>query len=470
MAFKSKQEKPKATHRPAAPGAAPYDDSKHPRAGKGTGGGRFTSTGASSSASRRSSNVKDPVKAVAGSSTLARAVRNASSRKVRRTVARAKGMPARPVADGTKPLPKRKRTKGLPPMVIAASDQQPLEAANDPARLAQMIAQAKQLGVTHWRLVMEWGHVVHDGQLDFSQFDPVVDAMKAAGISTELAVLGTAQYHPQWDQQLSWQNADPAKARWFAQQVSAHYSGRVSQFSAWNEPNLGATFLENGDVDPAKYRRLYQAMRDGFRAAQPGAEVGFGEVAPVPGADAWLHKALRGVKDVDRVTLHTYQAGDESPRNYSTQPDTLGINALDYAKAIVAAAGAKTRRKKDSPIAITEMGYTTATPDRALRLPMAMSEANSRDARQFTLYQLFDRPAQPSAAAAQQVGTDEYGNAVMGMAGGPQGGSWNTSLIGSDGTPTPAYYAAQRRARELRARPVVRAKAASAKKRTAGKR
>lgn len=419
---------------------APFDASKHPRAGKGPQGGQFT----------KGQGDQQPQPKEDKAARAAEAKGRPSRKVVKRTAA----MPKVPPIQPGRRLPVRRRSKGVPPMVIAASDQQPLEAADDPARLAKMIATAKGLGVSHWRLVMEWGQVVGPDGVDFSRYDKVVDAMAAAGISTELSVLGTATYHPQLDQQLSAANVDVGKARWFAQQVGAHYRGRVQKFSAWNEPNYSAF----GALSPEKYRQVYKAMRDGFRGGNPQASVGFGEVAPMPDADAWLHKSLRGAGRVDRVTLHTYQFGDEPPENYSSMPSTLGINALDYAGAVVKSSGVRTREGKQPAVDITEMGYQG---DQS-RLPGAIKQANDRNVRQFTLYGLFGRPV-GQEPPDMSISLDDYGNetAVPGAAKPVRGGSWDTSLVDGEGNPRASYLAAQAAVRRLRARPRARRKGAS---------
>lgn len=429
---------------------APFDPAKHPRAGKGPAGGQFTK--GQQQQQQRDQEKKD---------VKARAAAQTGKRRLPKQVPRSPLMPKPVTADGRVPLPKRKRTPGRPKMVIAASDQAPLKAADDPAKMAALIAKAKGLGITHWRLVMEWGQVVNPdtGELDFSQYRKTVDALKAAGISTELAVLGTASYHPNWDQQLSAANPDPGKARWFAQQVGRAFQD-VGKVSAWNEPNY-PTF---GAMSPEQYRRVYQAMRDGFRAGNPKVSVGFGEVAPIPGADAWLHASLRGAKRVDRVTLHTYQAGSEPPTNYSSQPDTLGINALDYAQAVIKSTRVKNHKGRVPGVDITEMGYTGEDPQRAPKLSQAIKQANSRDAGQFTFYGLFGGVPNPGVAAtAATSSADDYGNVTVtpGTPGRKADSPWDTSLIDANGNPTPAYFAAQAAVKAISARPKKKRKAAS---------
>lgn len=353
-------------------------------------------------------------------------------------------MPVPVSADPRRKLTKKKRDKKLGPLQIGASDQALLKAANDPERLQAMISQAKKLGVTNWRLLMEWGQVVKDGQLDFSEYDPVVDALRRNGISVRMAVLGTASYHPNWDQQLNFENPDPGKARYFARQVATHFNGRVAQYSAWNEPNYAAF----GNIQPNDYRHLYQAMRDGFKSGDRYAEVGFGELAPTERADEWLHGALRGTKGVDFVSIHAYQDPALSPANFTSQPGTLGISALGYAHDIVRSTGVHTPKGRQPPIDITEIGYTAGTKNRAERLAQALKTADDYGARNVTLYQIF---APPRGTAPAVLSYDDYGN-VTATADKPPGGGWDTSLVDPDGNPTVAYRAVQAAVHAIRKR------------------
>jgi hypothetical protein len=134
-----------------------------------------------------------------------------------------------------------------------------------------------------------------DPAYDWRHYDRVVDAARARGLTSIVAIWGTPAWaaapgvrdggFPAWGRR----PRSPADAGAFAAAVAARYGPRgVRMYEAWNEPNI-PLFLRPQyrkvrgrwvPASPAFYAKLLTAMRTGIRSVQPTAQVAGGVTAP----------------------------------------------------------------------------------------------------------------------------------------------------------------------------------------------
>jgi hypothetical protein len=125
-------------------------------------------------------------------------------------------------------------------------------------------------GVESTRGVFRWNYV-----------DRAVDAIQGRGMN----VLMTLDYTPTWARKGSCQSsmfcppADPNTFANFARKAAERYGPRgVHAYEIWNEPNLNQWWV--GGPDAPAYVTLLKAAYPAIHAAQPGATVVTGGLAP----------------------------------------------------------------------------------------------------------------------------------------------------------------------------------------------
>ena len=133
-----------------------------------------------------------------------------------------------------------------------------------------------------------------DPDYDFSRLDGAVRDATARHLQVLITVFGA----PTWAEgknrpssaPLGTWKPDPHAYGQFAQALAKRYSGsfqglpQVSQFEAWNEPNLTVNltpqWVGKKPTSPELYRQLLNAFYAGSRASQPAATVIGGATAP----------------------------------------------------------------------------------------------------------------------------------------------------------------------------------------------
>jgi hypothetical protein len=145
----------------------------------------------------------------------------------------------------------------------------------------------QDLGVTTLRVNVIWRNVSPNPSskrsprgfdYNFWRFDEVVDHAAAYGIRVQMAITGPA---PRWAAGGRNGAYKPKASRFagFARAVAAHFRGRVSRYSIWNEPNHPG-WLQPRRSAARQYRSLYSAGYRGVKSQDPYAQVLFGELAP----------------------------------------------------------------------------------------------------------------------------------------------------------------------------------------------
>jgi hypothetical protein len=177
----------------------------------------------------------------------------------------------------------------------------------DPARAAQTVAEWRAAGIDNVRLFAQWGRISpRSGDArapagfdaadpnapgyDWTALDRAVALVRGADMTVTLSVTGPG---PVWataapsalNPRL---NPVPEQFGRFARAVATRYGAQVERYILWNEPNLPLWLQPQftcraracTPAAPHLYRRLVRAAEPAIRAADPGARVLIGALAP----------------------------------------------------------------------------------------------------------------------------------------------------------------------------------------------
>jgi hypothetical protein len=304
------------------------------------------------------------------------------------------------------------------------------------------LQQARQLGVTRLRVNVLWNRVASaqanqrtaPAQViyNWASYDSIVDAAAAYGIKVQMTVAGPA---PAWangkHRNGQYEGAYKPNARLYGQfihDVALHFKGRVDRYSVWNEPNWPG-WLAPYKAAPRLYANLFRAGWVGVKSADPNAKVLFGELAPQERRGkslaplTFLRRATRhGHFKADGLAHHPY-AFTVAPNSRHAGPNdatmgTLGrlthlLHSLAHSRRL------RTPQGGSLPLYLTEYGYFARGP-RALG--KRRQAAYLRKGFQMALHN-------PSVREMTQYV----------LVAPPGSGSWDTSLVGRTGAPSPAF-------------------------------
>jgi hypothetical protein len=239
---------------------------------------------------------------------------------------------------------------------------------------------------------------------NWSRLDRAVSLVRSAGMRVILTVTGSG---PLWGVRDPSQGSprvdpDPAQFADYAHAVARRFGGQVDEYIIWNEPNLPLWLQPQSTCTaprrctphaPHLYRRLVQAAEPVIRAADPGARVMIGALAPrgesgrsrnselrplaflrAMGCVDARHRRVRtgpcrGFRPAQAYGLayhpHSTRSGPTAPARHAddAQMGDLGklVRAVD---AITRANGLRSRAPGGRfPLYLTEWGYETRPPD-----------------------------------------------------------------------------------------------------------
>jgi hypothetical protein len=232
------------------------------------------------------------------------------------------------------------------------------------------LANLKSIGIDSVRIGADWEWISYagPGTYDWSQLDQEVASVRAAGMSIDMVISGTASWAAVSGESGTdvAQPADPAQFGQFAAAVAQRYAPQgVQDYEIWNEPNNTAFFQPA--PNPAVYVQMLQASYTDIKAVDPSAFVITGGLAP---------ETTDGAGDINEVTFLQdmyadgaagyFDAVGDHPYSYPALPDTYeawsGWSAMDATptslESVMAANGDASK-----PIWITEVGAPTGGPD-----------------------------------------------------------------------------------------------------------
>jgi len=180
------------------------------------------------------------------------------------------------------------------------------------------------LGVQDVRIAVPWVYVqpYNAETYDWAKLDVIVDA----ATQRNMGILGVINATPAWAGALLNGHPDPADFAEFSSAVATRYSGKISAYELWNEPN-GVTFYS--PVSPEDYTELLKAAYPAIKTADPDAIViggVLGAVRTVPGitmaAPTFIQRMYTAGAHgyFDALSYHPYHY--TTPFSLGTDPDS----------------------------------------------------------------------------------------------------------------------------------------------------
>jgi hypothetical protein len=304
-----------------------------------------------------------------------------------------------------------------------------------------------------------------DPQYDWSKLDNAVSTVRDAGITVMLSITGPgplwtsgspSKHEPRY-------KPKPSEYASFARAVATRYKNQVDRYLLWNEPNqkgwLQPQWQKQGrswiPVSPHIYRDLVRAGQPAVAAADRGAEVVIGELAPVgnrPISSLTPMEPLPFLRSMGCVddrykSIRTglckrFKAAKGTTLGYHPHPlkrapdavnkdtDQAQFGDLKRLFTAIDKLRAHKRISVGKNIHLTEFGYETNPPDPASGVSQTLQTRYLQQAAYIawatkrvlglSFYQWFDEPTSNLGS-----GTKRYSG-------------WQTGLISNTGTPKPA--------------------------------
>jgi hypothetical protein len=294
---------------------------------------------------------------------------------------------------------------------------------SSPGQAATTVAEWQAAGVDVVRIFARWGAIApgpndlaapdgfepanpDDPRYDWRTLDRAVDAVTGAGMRVVLTVTG---WGPVWGSEYPvkrnprWK-PDPERFAHFATAVARRYGPRVDRYIVWNEPNVALWMQPQSQCSargtctpfaPHQYRRIVRAAEPAIRAADPGAQVMLGALAPrgTSGSaqngnlrpltflrafgcvDARYRKVRTGTcrgfapATADLLAYHPHGL-KLAPATHDPQRDHAHLADLGRLTSVVdriqRAGGVRVRGASKFPLYLDEYAYQTNPPDRTL--------------------------------------------------------------------------------------------------------
>lgn len=229
------------------------------------------------------------------------------------------------------------------------------------AQVNRTLDELQALGIHDVRIAVPWAYVQpYNAQTyDWAKLDTIVNSATAR----DMGVLGVISATPAWAGPILNGHPDPDDFAAFASAVATRYSGKISAYELWNEPN-GVTFYS--PVSPEDYTDLLKAAYPAIKAADPNAMViggVLGAVRTVPGitmnAPTFIQRmyAAGAHGYFDALSYHPYHY--TTPFSQGTDPDSPRIQVAAI-RALMIANGDGARQ-----VWATEYGLPTSSVSEA---------------------------------------------------------------------------------------------------------
>jgi hypothetical protein len=248
----------------------------------------------------------------------------------------------------------------------------------------------------------------NDAHYRWGTLDSAVATVRATGMRVMLTITGPGPL---------WASSEPKRhnSRWkpspkaygaFARAVATRYKDQVDRYLIWNEPNqqgwLQPQWQCNSKrrnckaVAPHVYRSLVRAAEPQVHAADPGSEVVMGELAPVGDNPISANTPIKplifmremGCVDARYRTIRTglckgFKAAKSdsfgyhphpllnAPDKVNPDPDEAQFADLSRLFHVLDKLRAKKRLRTSPNIHLTEFGYQTNPPDKAVGISLA---------------------------------------------------------------------------------------------------
>jgi hypothetical protein len=341
----------------------------------------------------------------------------------------------------------------------------------DAAEAPAVVGAWRDLGIDVVRLHASWARIAPTGRrrprgfegadhrdplYQWAPLDRAIGLVRAAGMRVMLTVTGPG---PVWTSREPRRGTgrfrpDAREFGRFARAVATRYGDDVDRYLIWNEPNLNLAPIA---LAPHLYRGLVRSAGPAIEAADPGAEIVIGELAPTGGNAQRMAPLLflRKMACVDeryrRVSVGRCRgfrpaAGDSlgyHPHGLKRPPDVRNPNRdeaqFSDLSRLMTVADRLTRRgrivapRRRLGLRLTEFGYQTRPPDRFIGVSLAQQARYL----QLAAYLAWRHPR--VRTLVQYQWRDE---AVRRLGGGSRAyAGWQSGLRFLDDTPKPAMRA-----------------------------
>jgi hypothetical protein len=286
---------------------------------------------------------------------------------------------------------------------------------------------------------VRWDKIAPDGGPPrFARLDRAVDRTRAQALRVQFTLTGPAPAGGTTSGEAGITDPLPQAFARFAAATARHFAGRVRRYSIWNEPNW-PTSLQPAARAGAIYRALYEAAEPAIRRAVPGAQVLFGELAPMGAPEAAI-PPLRFLRSVFACTACAPLVTDGialrwAPSFPGPGRDDVTLGSLPrltrMTDRLVRAGALRSATGRRLDLYLTEYGFFAGyaripEPLRAVYARQAFDVAlRAPRVRQLVWYQI----AQPPRTGARL---------------------WDTALLSADGRSRPTARALRAWAREHR--------------------
>ena len=260
--------------------------------------------------------------------------------------------------------------------------------AAGPGDFWDRLAELDRLGTEVYRFTLRWDQVARrkpangrnpdDPAYDWEFPDAVIKGLRAYGIAPVVTIWGT----PRWANGGRSANWTPRSKWWlagFAHAAAERYGTLVNRWVVWNEPNKRRWLRP---TTPGAYVRLLNPSYNAIKAANRRAKVAGGVTGPrghhagVSPVD-WIRGMRRAGARLDAYAHHPYplRPRQETPWTGGC-PWCKTITMADLERLIREVQRAWPRKR----IWLTEYGYQTNPPDRALGVSYALQARYMADA------------------------------------------------------------------------------------------
>jgi hypothetical protein len=296
---------------------------------------------------------------------------------------------------------------------------------NNPQLAPSAVIAWSQLGVDVVRIHARWWEIApaggntkapagfnasnpDDRRYRWDSLDSAVATVRAAGMRVMLTITGPGPL---------WASTEPTRRnpRWkpstkayaaFARAVAKRYAAQVDRYLLWNEPNQQGWLQPQWEcnsrrrnckaVSPHLYRSLVRAAEPQVHAADPGSEVVIGELAPIGDPPISANTPIkplifmREMACVDaryktirsgRCTGFKAASSDSfgyhphpllnAPDKVNPDPDEAQFADLSRLFRVLDRLRASKRLRTSPNIHLTEFGYQTNPPDKAVGISLA---------------------------------------------------------------------------------------------------
>ncbi len=239
-----------------------------------------------------------------------------------------------------------------------------LEQYSDDASLRAALRKVRGLGVNTVRQVFAWSAIEPaPGDFRWDAWDHVLPIARAEGLHVVAVLEGSPRWaRPAWD--VGNPHSPPVDMDGytaFAGAFAARYGGTIDAYQVWDQPNI-APYWGSGEVDPAAYVRMLRAASEAIRAADPGAIIVAGALAPNTESGGRNMSDVRYLREMYRLgAAPWFDVAGAKPYGFWSGPYDRRVDAgvLNMSRAILLREEMMLRGDGETPIWGMEAGWAT---------------------------------------------------------------------------------------------------------------